>query len=104
MVNPAAGAAFSIFNMLGSAVLSLVKGLTPKAFELANFASKDTVDEYKSPLTKIVDVIQELKERQKESPDRVYPLVEVLKRFDKEMDSHEKDLIDQILVELKWKR
>ena len=75
MVNPAAGAAFSIFNMLGSAVLSLVKGLTPKAFELANFASKDTVDEYKSPLTKIVDVIQELKERQKESPDRVYPLV-----------------------------
>jgi len=104
MVNPAAGAAFSIFNMLGSAVLSLVKGLTPKAFELANFASKDTVDEYKSPLTKIVDVIQELKERQKESPDRVYPLVEVLKRFDKEMDSHEKDLIDQLLVELKWKR
>lgn len=104
MVNPAAGAAFSIFNMLGSTVLSIVKGLTPKAFELANFASKDTVDEYKSPLTKIVDVIQELKERQKESPDRVYPLVEVLKRFDKEMDSHEKDLIDEILVDLKWKR
>ncbi len=104
MVNPAAGAAFSIFNMLGSMVLSLIKGLTPKAFELANFASKDSVDEYKSPLTKMVDVIQELKERQKESPDRVYPLIEVLKRFDKEMDSHEKDLIDQILVDLKWKR
>lgn len=104
MVNPAAGAAFSIFNMIGSMVLSLIKGLTPKAFELANFASKDSVDEYKSPLTKIVDVIQELKERQKESPDRVYPLIEVLKRFDKEMDSHEKDLIDQILVDLKWKR
>lgn len=104
MVNPAAGAAFSIFNMLGSMVLSLIKGLTPKAFELANFASKDSVDEYKSPLTKMVDVIQDLKERQKESPDRVYPLIEVLKRFDKEMDSHEKDLIDQILVDLKWKR
>jgi peptidoglycan hydrolase CwlO-like protein len=104
MVNPAAGAAFSIFNMLGSTVLSLVKSLTPKAFELANFASKDTVDEYKSPLTKIVDVIQELKERQKESPERVYPLNEVLKRFDKELDNHEKDLIDQILIELKWRR
>jgi len=101
-VHPAAGAAFSIFNMLGSGILSLVKGLTPKAFELANFASKDVVDEYKSPLTKIVDVIQELKEKQKESPDRVYPLTEVLKRFDKEMDSTEKDLIDDILKEQKW--
>ena len=101
-VHPAAGAAFSIFNMIGSGILSLVKGLTPKAFELANFASKDKVDEYKSPLTKIVDVIQELKEKQKESPDRVYPLTEVLKRFDKEMDSSEKDLIDDILKEQKW--
>ena len=101
-VHPAAGAAFSIFNMIGSCVLSLIKGLTPKAFELANFASKDKVDEYKSPLTKIVDVIQELKEKQKESPDRVYPLNEVLKRFDNEMDSHEKDLIDAILKEQKW--
>ena len=101
-VHPAAGAAFSIFNMIGSAILSLVKGLTPKAFELSNFASKDDVDEYKSPLTKIVDVIQELKEKQKESPDRVYPLTEVLKRFDKEMDSTEKDLIDDILKEQKW--
>jgi uncharacterized coiled-coil DUF342 family protein len=101
-VHPAAGAAFSIFNMIGSGILSLIKGLTPKAFELANFASKDKVDEYKSPLTKIVDVIQELKEKQKESPDRVYPLTEVLKRFDKEMDSTEKDLIDDILKEQKW--
>jgi uncharacterized coiled-coil DUF342 family protein len=101
-VHPAAGAAFSIFNMLGSGILSLVKGLTPKAFEMANFASKDKVDEYKSPLTKIVDVIQELKEKQKESPDRVYPLTEVFNRFDKEMDKPEKDLIDDILKEQKW--
>ena len=101
-VHPAAGAAFSIFNMIGSGILSLVKGLTPKAFEMANFASKDKVDEYKSPLTKIVDVIQELKEKQKESPDKIYPLSDVLKRFDKEMDSTEKDLIDDILKEQKW--
>jgi hypothetical protein len=101
-VHPAAGAAFSIFNMVGSVLLSLVKALTPKAFELANFTSRDVVDEYKSPLVKIVDVIQELKEKQKESPDRVYPLSEILKRFDKEMDSDEKNLIDGILREQKW--
>jgi len=69
---------------------------------LANFATKDKVEEFKSPLVKIVDVIQELKEKQKESPDRVYPLSELLKRFDKEMDSHEKDLIEDILKEQKW--
>ena len=101
-VHPAAAAAFSIFNMLGSLLISILKALTPKAFELANFATKDKVEEFKSPLVKIVDVIQELKEKQKESPDRVYPLSELLKRFDKEMDSDEKDLIDQILKEQKW--
>ena len=101
-VHPAAGAAFSIFNMLGSAVISIIKALTPKAFEMSNFATKDKVDEFKSPLVKIIDVIQELKEKQKESPDRIYPLTEVLKRFDKEMDSHEKDLINEILKEQKW--
>jgi len=101
-VHPAAGAAFSIFNMLGSAVISVIKALTPKAFEMSNFATKDKVDEFKSPLVKIIDVIQELKEKQKESPDRIYPLTEVLKRFDKEMDSHEKDLINEILKEQKW--
>ena len=62
-VHPAAAAAFSIFNMLGSAVISILKALTPKAFEMSNFATKDKVDEYKSPLVKIVDVIQELKEK-----------------------------------------
>jgi septal ring factor EnvC (AmiA/AmiB activator) len=101
-VHPAAAAAFSIFNMLGSAVISVLKALTPKAFEMSNFATKDKVDEFKSPLVKIVDVIQELKEKQKESPDKIYPLNEVLKRFDKEMDSDEKSLIDEILKEQKW--
>ncbi len=101
-VHPAAAAAFSIFNMLGSAIISILKALTPKAFEMSNFATKEKVDEFKSPLVKIIDVIQEFKEKQKESPDRVYPLNELLKRFEKEMDSDEKDLIDEILREQKW--
>lgn len=104
MVNPVAGAAFSVFNMFGSMILGLIKGLTPKAFEMANFTSSDVVDEYKSPLVKIVDVIQELKEKQKDSPDKVYSLSELLTKFDKEFDSHEKHLIDDILKDLKWKR
>jgi len=101
-VNPIAAAAFSIFDMIGSLFVSLFKGLTPKAFEMNDFVHKDKVDEFKSPLVKIIDVIQELKEKQKEFPDRAYPLSELLKRFDKEMDSHEKDLIEEILKEQKW--
>ena len=101
-VHPAAAGVFSIFNMLGSAAISILKALTPKAFEMSNFATQDKLEEFKSPLVKIVDVIQELKEKQKESPDRVYPLTEILKRFDKEMDSDEKKLIDNILREQKW--
>lgn len=101
-VHPAAGAAFSIFNMLGSAVISILKALTPKAFEMSKFATQDKLDEFKSPLVKIVDVIQELKEKQKESPDKIFPLADILKRFDKEMDSDEKRLIDELLREQKW--
>ena len=101
-VNPIAAAAFSIFDMIGSLFVSLFKGLTPKAFEMNDFVHKDKVDEFKSPLVKIIDVIQELKEKQKESSDRVYPLTEILKRFDNEMDRHEKDLIKDILKEQKW--
>ena len=67
-----------------------------------DFVHKDKVDEFKSPLVKIIDVIQELKEKQKDSTDKIYPLTEILKRFDKEMDSHEKDLIKDILKEQKW--
>jgi hypothetical protein len=104
MVNPVAGAAFSIFNMFGSMILSLIKGLTPHAFEMSNFTSKDKVDEYKSPLIKIVDVIQELKEKQKDSSSKTYTISELLTKFDKEFDSHEKDLINDILKNLKWKR
>jgi len=104
IVNPIAAAAFSIFNMLGSIVISLVKILTPKAFDMSNFISKDKVDDYKLPLVKMVDVIQDLKEKQKDTPDRIYPLNELLKRLNVEMDSHEKVLIDEILKELRWKR
>ena len=102
MVNPAAGAAFAIFDMIGSTVLSMIKMLTPKAFELSKFAPIHIVDEYKSPLIKIIDVVQELKEKQKDTPDKQFSLDELLVKFDKEMDSHEKDLIRQILKDLKW--
>lgn len=102
MVNPVAAAAFSIFDMIGSAFVGLIKVLTPKAFEIAKFTHKDNVDEYKAPLVKIVDVIQEFKVKQKEMPDKTYSLTQILDKFDKDLDKPEKDLIDELLKELKW--
>lgn len=104
IVNPVAGTAFSIFTMMGSSILSVIKLLTPKAFEMSNFTSSSVVDKYKSPLIKIIDTIQELKEKQKDTRDKEYTLNEILNEFDKEMDSHEKDLINHILADLKWRR
>lgn len=102
--NPIAAAAFSIFDMIGSMIVSMLKGLTPKAFEMSKLVSVDKFDEYKTPLIKIIDVIQELKEKQKDNPDKLYSIQNLLDKFDKEMDSHEKGLVNNILKELKWKR
>lgn len=103
-VNPIAAAAFSIFDMIGSMIVSLIKGLTPKAFEMSNLVSTKKFDEYKSPLIKIIDVIQELKEKKKENPEKSFDIQSLLDKLDRDMDRQEKDLIDNILKELKWKK
>ena len=73
-----------------------------EAFLFALKHAQETVDVYDVIGNKIIDVIQELKEKQKEFPKKACSLTEILKRFDKEMDSHEKDLINEILKEQKW--
>lgn len=104
MINPAAAALFSIFDMIGSVVVSIVKGLTPKAFEISNLVSKEKLDECKAPLIKIVDVIQDVKNKQKENPNKSFGIQDVLDQLDRDMDRPEKDLIDDILKQLKWKK
>jgi hypothetical protein len=67
--NPIAAAAFSIFDMIGSMIVSMLKGLTPKAFEMSKLVSVDKFDEYKTPLIKmdshekglVNDILKELK-------------------------------------------
>lgn len=103
-INPIAAAAFSIFDMIGSMIISIFKGLTPKAFEISNLVSKDKFDEYKQPLIKIIDVIQEMKARQKDNPERKFIIQDILDQLDRDMDRPEKDLVDNILKELKWKK
>jgi len=101
-INPVAAAVFSIFNIFGSGLISIVKALTPKAFEISGFLTKSKVDGYKSPLVKIIDVIQEFKINASKNPDKTFTVQHILDQLDREMDRPEKDLIDDILKEQKW--
>ena len=101
-INPIAAAAFSIFNLFGSVLIAAVKTLTPKAFEMCGFSTKSKVDEYKSPLVKIIDVIQEFKVDATRNPYKNFTVQNILNQLDKDMDKPEKDLIDDILKEQKW--
>ena len=101
-INPIAAAAFSIFNIFGSALIAIVKTLTPKAFEICGFSTKSKVDEYKSPLVKIIDVIQEFKVDATRNPYKNFTVQNILNQLDKDKDKPEKDLIDDILKEQKW--
>jgi Na+-transporting methylmalonyl-CoA/oxaloacetate decarboxylase gamma subunit len=104
-VNPIAAAAFSIFDMIGSVIISMFKGLTPKAFEMSNLISKQKFDEYKSPLIKIIDVIQDVKIEQEKYPEKTFNIQkDILDQLDRDMDKPEKDLIDDVLRELRWKK
>ena len=103
-INPAAGAAFAIFNMIGSTLLSMIKVVTPKAFEMANFTSSTEHDKYKQTLMKIVDVIQDYKIEQKKNPRKLISIDTILTTLKGDMDQSEKDLIDKLLVDLNWKK
>jgi len=90
--------------MVGSLIISIFKGLTPKAFEISNLVSKNKFDEYKEPLVKIIDVIQEFKIKQEENPDKSFKIQNILDQLDRDMNKQEKDLINKILQDLKWKK
>jgi len=103
-LNPIAGAAFAIFNLFGSLVISVIKILTPQAFSMANFVSADKADAFKGALTKMVDSIQDLKVKQKGIERQPINLEDVLNKFKEELDQKDKDLVEQILREEKWKK
>lgn len=98
--NPIAAGAFSIFNLLGSTVVSLMKALTPKAFEICGMVNVDQKHQYKNTLVKIVDAIQDLKERQQYG--QKFTLEDIFSRFSKDMNDAEKTVITNILKEQKW--
>jgi hypothetical protein len=104
MTNPIAASIFSIFNMIGSAIISTVKAATPNAFTMSKLVDEHEHVRYKETLDMIVDTIQEFRVKEKEVPDKQYKLSEILNTLDRIMDQKHKDVIDELLINQKWKR
>ena len=82
----------------------MIKVVTPKAFEMANFTPSTEHGMYKQTLMKIVDVIQDYKIEQKKNPKKLISIDTILTTLKGDMDQSEKDLIDKLLVDLNWKK
>jgi len=102
--NPAFAAIMSVFNVAFAAVISTVKALAPNAFSLCKFVNVNEKNKYKETLVEIVNVIQQMKANQKIDPSKGYPLIDILEKFDKALDTRHKDVIEEILIEEKWKK
>ena len=99
--NPVVGAIFSIFELIGSTAISVIKGLAPKSVDFSNLVHADTHNTYKNTLNKIVDIVEQMKAKQKAS-NKEYTLTEVLDQLDRSMDQSDKDCVDEILKNHKW--
>lgn len=99
--NPIAAAVFSVFNVIGSGILQLIKGLTPKAVEISKLVHLDEHNKYKETLDKVVDTIETFKLKC-ESGNKQCTLGEVLEELDRVMDQKDKDCIKEILKDQKW--
>lgn len=103
-MNPIAGALFSFFDAAGATLINTLKGITPKAIKIANLVPHDNETKYKSVLLKVVDSIEEIKFTNKLKPETQFTLVEILDKFAKEFDEKDKEVINQLTLEAKWKK
>lgn len=98
--NPIAKAAFMVFDMIGSVVLNLVRGLMPNAVTMSKLVDESKHDDYKNTLYKIIDSVQEIKSDKSNSNPTLESLFDELS---KSMNETDKQIVDQIKRELRWK-
>lgn len=101
--NPIAGAIFAVFDGIASVAINAFKVLTPKAFNMSKLTSAAETLQIKDTLTKVVNRIEEAKTKEKENPTAAPNLKDILVNLKGDMDQSEKDLINKILIEQKWK-
>jgi hypothetical protein len=99
---PPAAAVFSIFEMMISWVMNGLKLLAPKAHQISGFVETKVFDGYKKTLTHIIDEIQMLKAKDEGEKDK-YTIDDLTTELAKALDTEDKDRIDGIKKELRWK-
>lgn len=97
--NPAIGAVFSIFEMIGGWVLNAIQFILPKAAHFAGYVAKSLYDESALLLKKIVDNLQNLKDLQTKLGHDL-TLKELFVELDKALDTKEKEAISKVKKEL----
>lgn len=96
--NPIIGSIFGIFEVAASWAVSFIKGLAPGATSHANLVTKDEHEIYVETFTTMVDKLQELKNK---DATKTYTVDEICSSF--EFDQAEKDLVNKIKQDLRWK-
>lgn len=100
--NPIAGAVFGIFEQFVSWFINGLKFLAPKAHSMSGFIETKVFDGYKQTLTHIIDNIQLLKAKDEGEADK-YTLDDLMDELAKSMDTADKERIEGIKKELRWK-
>ena len=102
MSNPIAASVFSIFNIMGSWFVNGIKVIFPKALEMAGNTATSVFASYKGTMTKMIDGIQTLKDRQKAygNLNKKYTLDELLSELSDVMGDDDKKRIKEIKTEL----
>jgi len=97
--NPIAATVFSVFNIIGAAVIHIIKGVAPKSLNFSGFSASVELEKYKTTLSKLIVSIEEI--RAMADAGKPITVADLLQHFDTELDRSDKDLIKELKTKLR---
>ena len=97
--NPIAATVFSVFNIIGAAIIHIIKGVAPKSLNFSGFSASAELEKYKTTLSKLITSIEEI--RAMADAGKPITVADLLQHFDTELDRSDKDLIKELKTKLR---
>lgn len=97
--NPIAATVFSVFNIIGAAIIHIIKGVAPKSLNFSGFSASAELEKYKTTLSKLIASIEEI--RAMADAGKPITVADLLQHFDTELDRSDKDLIKELKTKLR---
>ena len=97
--NPIAATVFSVFNIIGAAIIHIIKGVAPKSLNFSGFSASAELEKYKTTLSKLITSIEEI--RAMADAGKTITVADLLQHFDTELDRSDKDLIKELKTKLR---